>query len=77
LCPALARAVTVAVAISYRAAILGPAMTSNEARAAEADVRFKPICLNAAETREAVKAHKLLEQFVALKTLAGRRDEGG
>jgi hypothetical protein len=51
LCPALAGAVTVAVAISYRTAILGPAMTSNEARAAEADVRFKPICLNAAETR--------------------------
>jgi uncharacterized membrane protein YkoI len=64
--------VTVAVAIGCRAAVLGLAATSAEARAAEADVRLKPICLNGAETREAVKAHKLLEPFVALKTAAAQ-----
>ena len=67
------RVVTVAVAIGCRAAVLGLATTSTEARAADADVRLKPICLNAAETREAVKAHKLVEPFVALKTAAAQR----
>ena len=65
--------VTVAVAIGCRAAVVCSAMTSTEARAAEADVRLKPICLNGAETREAVKAHKLLEPFLALKTAAAQR----
>jgi hypothetical protein len=36
---------------------LGLAVT----RAAEAEARLKPVCLNAAETRYEVKAHKLLE----------------
>jgi uncharacterized membrane protein YkoI len=58
----------VAVAIGCRAAVLGLAITSTEARAAEAEARLRPLCLNAAETGEAVKAHKLLEPFVALKT---------
>jgi uncharacterized membrane protein YkoI len=71
--PTLVGVVTVAVAIGCRAAVLGLATTSTEARAADADVRLKPICLNAAETREAVKAHKLLEPFVALKTAAAQR----
>ena len=31
---------------------------------------LKPVCLNAAETREQVKAHKLVEPFVALKEAA-------
>ena len=48
-------------------------MTWAEARAAEADAHLNPVCLNAAETREEVKARKLLEPFVALKTAAGQR----
>jgi hypothetical protein len=48
-------------------------MTSTEARAAEAEARLKPVCVNAAETREEVKAHKLLEPFVALKAAAAQR----
>jgi uncharacterized membrane protein YkoI len=71
--PTLVGVVTVAVAIGCRAVVLGLATTSTEARAAEADVRLKPICLNGAETREAVKARKLLEPFVALKTAAVQR----
>jgi hypothetical protein len=71
--PTFVSGVTFAVAIGCRAAVLGPSMTNTEARSADADVRLKPICLNAAETREAVKAHKLLEPFVALKTTASQR----
>jgi hypothetical protein len=56
-----------------RAAILGLALTSTEAHTAEAEARLKPVCLNAAETRYEVKAHKLLEPFVALKTAAAQR----
>jgi hypothetical protein len=63
----------VAVAIGGPGEVLGLAMTSTKARAAEAEARLKPICLNAAETREQVKAHKLLEPFVALKTAAAQR----
>jgi uncharacterized membrane protein YkoI len=48
-------------------------MTSTGARAAETEARLKPVCLNATETREEVKAHKLLEPFVALKTTAAQR----
>jgi len=33
----------------------------------------KPVCLNAAETRELVKSHRLLEPFAALKFAAGQR----
>jgi uncharacterized membrane protein YkoI len=60
----------VAVAVGCRAAVLGLALTSAEACAAEVEARLKPACLNVAETREQVKAHKLLEPFVALKTAA-------
>jgi uncharacterized membrane protein YkoI len=52
---------------------LGLALTSTEARAAEAGVRLKPVCLNPAETREQVKAHKLLEPYAALKMAAAQR----
>ena len=47
-------------------------MTWAGARAAEVEARPNPVCLNAAETREEVKAHKLLEPFVALKTAAAQ-----
>jgi uncharacterized membrane protein YkoI len=62
----------VAVALGC-GADLGLAMTSTEARAAEAEPRLKPICLNAVETREQVKAHKLLEPFAALRTATVQR----
>ncbi|HZD30132.1 MAG TPA: hypothetical protein VE779_00580 [Candidatus Angelobacter sp.] len=62
----------VAIAIGYPAALLGLALTSTGARAAEAEARLKPVCLNAAETREQAKAHRLLEPFVALKTAAAQ-----
>jgi uncharacterized membrane protein YkoI len=52
---------------------LGLALTSTEARAVETETLPKPVCLNAAETRYAVKAHRLLEPFVALKTAAAQR----
>ena len=44
-----------------------------QARAAEADARPKPVCLNASETREEVNARKLLEPFTALKMAATQR----
>jgi uncharacterized membrane protein YkoI len=62
----------VAVAVAYRAAVLGLALASTEAFAAEVEEHLKPVCLSAAETREQVKAHKLLEPFVALKTAAAQ-----
>jgi uncharacterized membrane protein YkoI len=68
--------VMAALAIASRAAVLGLAMASAEARAAEADlhgVAVKPVCLNAAETREEVKARRLLEPFAALKFAAAQR----
>ena len=46
------------------------------AKAAEAEVRLvaaKPACLNAAETREAVKSRHLLEPFAALKFAGAQR----
>ena len=47
------------------------------ARAAEAESRpvsaTKPVCLSAAETREEVRAHRLLEPFAALKFAAAQR----
>ena len=58
------------------AAVLGLAMTAAAARAAEAELRpaaAKPICLNAAETREEIKAHRLIEPFAALKSAASQR----
>ena len=45
------------------------------ARAAEIESRAvtKPVCLNAAETREMVKSRHLLEPFAALKFAAAQR----
>jgi uncharacterized membrane protein YkoI len=51
-------------------------MTCVAARAAEAEIRSassKPACLNAADTRDQVKAHKLLEPYAALKFAAQQR----
>jgi uncharacterized membrane protein YkoI len=48
-------------------------MACAEARAAEARGATQPVCLNAAETRKEVRAHNLLEPFVALKTAAAQR----
>ena len=65
-----------ALAIASRAAVLGLAMASAGARAAEVDLRpvaAKPVCLTAAETREEVKARRLLEPFTALKYAAAQR----
>ena len=62
-----------ALAIASRAAVLGLAMSCAQARAAEADVRppaAKPVCLNATETREEVKARHFLEPFAALRYAA-------
>jgi len=46
------------------------------AHAAEAEPRAvaaRPVCLNAAETREMVKSHRLLEPFAALKFAGAQR----
>lgn len=62
-------------AVVTLSAILGLAMTA-AAQAAEADLHpaaQKPVCLNAAETREEVKAHRLIEPFAALKSAASQR----
>jgi uncharacterized membrane protein YkoI len=68
--------VMAALAFVSHAAVLGLAMTAAAAQAAEAELRpapAKPACLNAAETREEVKAHRLLEPFAALKFAAAQR----
>ncbi len=72
-----------ALAFLCRAAVLSFAMASFAARAVEAEphvaaaephaATIKPVCLNAAETRDEVKAHKLLEPFAALKFAAQQR----
>ncbi len=65
-----------ALATFSRAAVVCLAMTGAGARAAEADshpAAAKPACLNAADTREQVKAHKLLEPYAALKNAAQQR----
>jgi uncharacterized membrane protein YkoI len=61
------------VAIGCGVAALGLALTNIGASAAEAEAHLKPVCFNAAETREEVKTHKLLEPFMALKTAAAQR----
>jgi hypothetical protein len=45
------------------------------ARAAEIEARAvaRPVCLNAAETRETVKSRRLLEPFAALKSAGAQR----
>ena len=65
-----------ALAFVCRAAVLSLAMASVVARAAEAEPHAppaKPVCLTAAETRDEVKAHRLLEPFAALKFAAQQR----
>ena len=65
-----------ALAIVSRAAVVCVAMTGLSARAAEAEphaASTKPVCLNAADTRDQVKAHKLLEPYAALKSAAQQR----
>jgi len=53
---------------------LSLAMACASARAAEAEPHAaKPVCLNPAETREEVKARRLLEPFAALKTASAQR----
>ena len=64
-----------ALAIVSRAAVACLAMTG-AACAAEAESHAngaKQVCLNAADTREQVKAHKLLEPYAALKSAAHER----
>ena len=63
-----------ALAIISRAAVVCLAMTG-AARAAEAEQHpgAKQVCLSAADTREQVKAHKLLEPYAALKSAAHER----
>jgi uncharacterized membrane protein YkoI len=52
-------------------------VTCCAANAAEAEVHAasaaKPVCLNAAETRELVKSRRLLEPFAALKFAGAQR----
>ena len=65
-----------ALAFVCRAAVLILATACVAARAAEAEPHAaapKPLCLTASETRDEVKAHKLLEPFAALKYAAQQR----
>jgi uncharacterized membrane protein YkoI len=65
-----------ALAVASRAAVLGLGVAYAEARAAEAETPYAtvvPTCLSAVETREAVRARKLLEPFAALKVAAAQR----
>jgi hypothetical protein len=58
------------------AAALCALMARAPVRAAEAEARpvaAKPVCLNAAETREMVKSRRLLEPFAALKFAGAQR----
>jgi hypothetical protein len=74
---ALVDVALVAVAIGWRSVLLGALTMCAQARAAEADARPKPVCLNASETREEVKSRKLLEPFTALKMAATQRRARG
>lgn len=68
--------VMAALAFAPRAGVLILAMACAAARAAEAEphaAAIKPLCLNAEETRDEVKAHKLIEPFAALKFAAQQR----
>lgn len=59
-----------------RAAVVLMAMAGVGALAAEPEPHAapaKPTCLNAADTREQVKAHKLIEPYAALKFAAHER----
>jgi uncharacterized membrane protein YkoI len=65
-----------ALAIVCRAAVVCLATTGVGARATEAEPRgagARAVCLNASDTREQIKAHKLLEPYAALKSAAQQR----
>jgi hypothetical protein len=65
-----------ALAMVCRAAAWCALMGFAPANAAEPEpphVAAKPVCLNAAETRETVKSRRLLEPFAALKSAAAQR----
>ena len=66
-----------ALAMVCRAAAWCAVAASWSAYAAEAEApraaQPKPVCLNAAETREIVKSRRLIEPFAALKFAAGQR----
>ncbi len=65
-----------ALAFARRAAVLILATACANAHAAETGphpAALRPICLSASETRDEVKAHKLLEPFAALKSAAQQR----
>jgi uncharacterized membrane protein YkoI len=47
-------------------------LTANAAEV-EPHAAAKPVCLNAAETREMVKSHRLIEPFAALKFAGAQR----
>jgi hypothetical protein len=70
-CRAWSRCAFMACAVAWCALT-----ASSAASAAEATLRvaaIKPACLNAAETREAVKTRRLLEPFAALKFASAQR----
>src|SRR6204780_3263011 len=61
---------------AYVAGVGCASMGCPAAKAAEAEVHVvtaKPVCLNAAETREIVKSRHLLEPFAALKFAGAQR----
>ena len=66
-----------ALAMVCRAAAWWAVMACASANAAEAEPPHagaaKPVCLNAAETREEVKSRHLIEPFAALKFAAAQR----
>ena len=65
-----------ALTLVCRAAACCAVLASASANAAEAEqhpAAVKPVCLNAAETREEVKSRRLLEPFAALKSAAAQR----
>jgi hypothetical protein len=70
-CRARSRCAVMACAVAWCAL-----MACSPADAAEAALHvaaMKPVCLNAAETREAVKTRRLLEPFAALKFASAQR----
>ena len=74
--PAMFRRARSGRALMGCAAALCALMAGAPVRAAEAEahpVAAKPVCLNAAETREMVKSRRLLEPFAALKFAGAQR----
>jgi uncharacterized membrane protein YkoI len=65
-----------ALAMVCRAAVSCALMAYAAANTAQAEpprVGARPLCLNAAETREMVKSHRLIEPFAALKAASAQR----